>query len=169
MAHPLEEIMRAADGFLLIGESGKDRFPGYSYNAFTQAKKRFYCLDLDGMTESRGPTKGGKVYASVAELPDDHDDLAIIWVTPSSSARAVEVAKEAGCTRVWFSFGTASRQAFVRDGELDVEVVEAGRCPIYYFSGAPAACKGHTAMVRISGTRRGKQRTTVEDRGREMW
>ena len=109
MAHPLEDVMSAADGFLLIGESAKDRFPGFSYNAYTHAKKRFYCLDLDGLTESRGPTSGGKVYASVEELPDDRDDLAIIWVTPSSSSRAVEVAHEAGCKRIWFSFGTASR------------------------------------------------------------
>lgn len=169
MAHPLEDVMSAADGFLLIGESAKDRFPGFSYNAYTHAKKRFYCLDLDGLTESRGPTSGGKVYASVEELPDDRDDLAIIWVTPSSSSRAVEVAHEAGCKRIWFSFGTASRGAFARAAELGLEVVEAGRCPIYYLAGAPAICAGHTLAVRASGTRRGRPRTTVEDRGREIW
>lgn len=169
MAHPLHDLMRAADGLLLIGESGKDRFPGFSYNAYTVAKKRFYCLDLDGLPESRGPTKGGKVYSSVADLPEDRGDLAVIWVSPDSSPRAVEVAHEAGCTRIWFSFKTASRAAFEKASELGLEVVEAGRCPIYYIDGAPLACKGHTAMVRITGTRRGKPRTTAADRGRELW
>ena len=79
------------------------------------------------------------------------------------------MAHQAGCTRVWFSFGTASSDAFVRAAELGMEVVEAGRCPVYYLDDAPAACKGHTLMVRLSGTRRGKPRATLEDRGREMW
>ena len=63
MTHPLEHVMQRADGFLLIGESSRGRFPAFSYHAYTTVGKRFYCLDLDGLAESRGPTKGGKVYA----------------------------------------------------------------------------------------------------------
>lgn len=63
MTHPLEHVMRSADGFLLIGESSQGRFPAFSYHAYTSVRKRFYCLDLAGLTESRGPTKGGNVYA----------------------------------------------------------------------------------------------------------
>ena len=58
--HPLEKTIRDAEGLVLIGDSSEDRFPGYSYNAYTQIGKRFYCLDLGGLTESRGPTTGGK-------------------------------------------------------------------------------------------------------------
>ena len=97
--HPLEKTIRDAEGLVLIGDSSEDRFPGFSYNAYTKIGKRFYCLDLGGLTESRGPTKGGKVYTSVDELPEDRDDLAVIWVKPRSAARAVEVAHSAGCTR----------------------------------------------------------------------
>ena len=67
--------MKRADGFLLIGESSKDKFPAYSYYAYTHAGKRFFCLDLDGLTQSRGKVEGGKVYSSVQDLPSDRDDL----------------------------------------------------------------------------------------------
>ena len=69
MPHHLAEVINAAEGFLLIGDSSQDRFPGYSYHAYTIAGRRFYCLDLGGLTESRGPTKGGKVYTKIEELP----------------------------------------------------------------------------------------------------
>ena len=45
MSHPLEKVIREADGFLLIGESSKDRFPGFSYAACTRAGKRLYRVD----------------------------------------------------------------------------------------------------------------------------
>ena len=70
MGHPLEEVMAQADGFVIIGDSAHDRFPAFSYHAYTRAGRRFYCLDLGGLTESRGPTKGGKVYTDVAQLPE---------------------------------------------------------------------------------------------------
>jgi hypothetical protein len=92
MTHPLEHVMRSADGFLLIGESSQGRFPAFSSHAYTSVRKRFYCLDLDGLSESRGPTKGGNVYASVDELPADRDDLAAIWVHPHTIACVVELA-----------------------------------------------------------------------------
>lgn len=151
MSHPLEDVMRNADGFLLIGESAANRFPGYSYHQYTQAGRRFYCLDLDGLPASRGPTKGGKVYGSVAELPADRGDLAIIWVLPKTASRAVEVAHEAGCKRVWFSFKTGHRDAVARANELGMQVVEIGRCPIYYAADKGAACKVHTGMAKLTG------------------
>jgi hypothetical protein len=169
MAHPLETVIRDADGFVLIGDSSEDRFPGFSYHAYTRLGKRFYCLDLGGLPVSRGPTKGGKVYHSVAELPADHDDLAIIWVKPRSARRAVEVAHEAGCRRVWFSFQTGHREAVARARELGMEVVEIGRCPVYYLEDKPPACKAHTLVVRLSGTYGRPPQTDPEKKRRELW
>lgn len=169
MGHPLEDVINNADGFLLIGESGGDRFPAFSYHAYTEAGKRFYCLDLDGLTESRGKTKGGAVYASVDDLPGDRDDLAIIWVRPHTATRAVEVAHEAGCKRVWFSFKSGHRDAVARARELDMDVVEIGRCPIYYLDDKPNVCKAHTALVKLSGTYGRPPQTDSSARRRELW
>ncbi|MFT4979585.1 MAG: hypothetical protein ACI8S6_005497 [Myxococcota bacterium] len=152
--HALEKIMAEADGFLLIGHSGEGRFPGLSYHAYTTAGRRFYCLDMGGLTESRGSSAGGPVYTRVEDLPPDHDDLAIIWVKPHTATAAVELAAAAGCERVWFSFKTGHRDAITRAAELGLEVVEVGRCPVYYLEGAPMACRLHTNMTRLSGTRR---------------
>lgn len=169
MAHPLETIVAQADGFLLIGDSSEDRFPGFSYNAYTKTGKRFYCIDLGGLTESRGPTQGGKVYGSVAELPEDRDDLAIVWLHPKTAHRGVEVAHEAGCKRIWFSFQTGHRDAVAKARELGMEVVEIGRCPIYYLDGAPAACKLHTMITRVSGTRKRPPQLDVDAPRKEMF
>jgi predicted CoA-binding protein len=150
--HPLEALINEPEPLVLIGDSREDRFPGYSYNAYTQAGKRFYCVDLGGLAESRGPTKGGKVYASAADLPADRGDLAVIWVKPGSARRAVEVAHQAGCKRVWFSFQTGHRDAVSRARELGLTVVEIGRCPVYYLSSKPAVCQVHAFLVRARGT-----------------
>jgi hypothetical protein len=168
MAHPLEEVIRQADGFLLIGDSSKDRFPAFSYNAYTKRGKRFYCLDMGGLAESRGPTKGGKVYHSVEELPEERDDLAIIWVHPHDAARAVELAHEAGSKRVWFSFQTGHSDAVARARELEMEVIEIGRCPVYYLDKRPAACAMHTALVKITGTYRRPPQTDPSAKRREL-
>jgi len=167
--HPLEETIREAEGFVLIGDSSEDRFPGYSYNAYTRIGKRFYCLDLGGLTESRGPAKGGKVYTSVDELPEDRDDLAVIWVKPRSAARAVEVAHSAGCRRVWFSFGTGHRDAVARARELGMEVVEIGRCPVYYLEEKPAACAAHTLLLKVTGSYRRPPQIDSDAKRREHW
>lgn len=151
MTHPLEEIVREAEGFLVIGDSSHDRFPAFSYHAYTSAGKRFYCIDLGGLTESRGATSGGKVYTAVDELPDDVGDLAMIWVHPHTAARAVEYAAAAGCKRVWFSFNTGHRDAVARAREMGLEVVEIGRCPLLYLDGAPAPCRGHRLLTKVSG------------------
>lgn len=162
MTHPLESLVAAEEGFVLIGHSGEDRFPGFSYNAYTRANKRFYCLDMGGLTESRGPTKGGPVYTSVADLPAERSDLAIVWVKPRTCRAAVDLAHDAGCRRIWFSFHTGHPDAVAHAVELGMEVVEVGRCPIYYLEGAPAACRMHTLITRISGTRKRPPQTTAD-------
>jgi hypothetical protein len=169
MQHPLEDIIRKAEGFLLIGESSKGRFPAFSYDVYTRIGKRFYCFDLDGLTESRGPTKGGKVYTSVSELPADRDDLAIIWVHPHTAARAVEIAHEAGCKRVWFSFQSGHRDGVARARELGMEVVEIGRCPVYYLEDKPPICRAHTGLVKLSGAYAKPPQTTADGKRRELW
>lgn len=168
MTHPLARVIADADGFVLIGDSSQDRFPAFSYHAYTTAKKRFYCLDMGGLAESRGPTKGGKVYRSVQELPDDRDDLAIVWVKPSRATEAVELAHEAGCTRVWFSFHTGHPDAIERAKALGMEVIEVGRCPIYYLEGAPLACKLHAGIVKLSGTAKRPPQLTLDKDQRIM-
>jgi len=149
--HPLELAINSSEPLLLIGHSGEDRFPGFSYNAYTEAGKKFYCLDIGGLPASRGPTEGGKVYHRVAELPDDCGDLAVIWVRPHTATAAVDLAHEAGCTRVWFSFGSGHREAVARARELGMDVVEIGRCPVLYFHDKPLACKGHALLAKASG------------------
>ena len=168
MPHPLEEIINSADGFLLIGDSSQGRFPAFSYHAYTQDNKRFYCLDMGGLTASRGKTKGGKVYTSVAELPDERDDLAIIWVKPNRVKSAVELAHEAGCKRVWFSFQTASAAAVSRAEELGLEIVEVGRCPIYYLEGAPRPCRVHSFLVKQTGIYKRPQQRIFNKNQRTM-
>jgi predicted CoA-binding protein len=167
--HPLEQTIRDAEGLVRVGDSSEDRFPGYSYNVYTTIGKRFYCLDLGGLKESRGPTTGGKVYTSVDELPDDHGDLAVIWVKPRSAERAVEVARQAGCTRVWFSFLTGHRNAVAKARELGMEVVEIGRCPVYYLAEKTKACAAHTLMVKATGTYRRPPQTDSDAKRRELW
>jgi hypothetical protein len=169
MSHPLHDVINDADGFVIIGDSSNGRFPGVSYAAYTHVGKRFYCLDLGGLTEARGPAAGGKVYTSVAELPAEHSDLAILWVTPSRSLEAVNLAHEAGCTRIWFSFKTGHVDAVARAKELGMEVIEVGRCPVYYLEGVPTLCKVHSAMTKMSGTYARPPQTEPDRSLREMW
>lgn len=151
MAHPLEEVMKT-DRFVLIGDASEDRFPAMSFHCYTAVGKPFYCLDLSGLTESRGYTKGARVYTSVTELPDDRSDLAIVWLRPKSAVRGVEAAHEAGCRRIWFSFRSGHPDAVTRAKALGMEIVEIGRCPVYYLERQVPICKGHTLMVKLSGT-----------------
>ncbi len=51
--HPLERVINGREPLLLIGHSGENRFPGFSYNAYTLAGKKFYCLDMGGLPASR--------------------------------------------------------------------------------------------------------------------
>jgi len=168
--HTLANVINRAEGFVLIGNSSEDRFPAMSYHAYSTVRKKFYCLDMGGLPSSRGGTKGGKVYHSVAELPADHDDLAVIWVHPRTAVRAVELAHEAGCRRIWFSFQTGHPDAVQKARELGMQIVENGRCPVYYLEGdKPTACKVHTLGVKATGTYgRPPQIDAVRGR-RELW
>ncbi|MGB5694098.1 MAG: CoA-binding protein [Polyangiales bacterium] len=167
--HPLEQVINRPEPLLLIGHSGEDRFPGFSYNAYTRHGKKFYCLDMGDLPASRGPTEGGKVYHSVAELPDDRGDLAVIWVRPKTAPLAVDVAREAGCKRVWFSFGTGHPKAVAHARELGMEVVEIGRCPVLYLDGKPAACKAHALLTKASGLYQRPPQTDPDAKRRELF
>lgn len=169
MSHPLEEVMRKADGFVLIGDSSEERFPAQSFHCYTQVGKRFYCLDLGGRDASRGFTKGRKVYTSVEDLPDDHDDLAIVWMKPRSATRGVDAAHQAGCKRIWFSFQTGHPDAVEHARQLGMEVIEIGRCPVYYLDDMVLACRAHTALVKLSGSYRRPPQTDPHQKRREMW
>lgn len=167
--HPLEAVINAPEPLVLIGNSAEKRFPAYSYDAYTRTGKKFYCLDLGGLPASRGKTSGGKVYHAVSELPDDRGELAVVWVHPKSAVRAVDVAHEAGCRRIWFSFGSGHRDAVTRAGELGMEVVEIGRCPVLYLDGKRPECKAHELMTKVSGLYAQPPRTTPASKRREMF
>jgi succinyl-CoA synthetase alpha subunit len=168
MAHPLEDVIRSASGFLVIGDSSQGRFPAQSFHCYTQTGVRFFALDLGGLTRSRGGSAGEKVYTSVAELPDERDDLAVIWVKPRSAQRAVDIAHQAGCKRVWFSFQTGHRDAVARARELGMEVVEIGRCPVHYLDRQVPVCRAHTTFVKLSGAYGKPPQTEPDARRREL-
>ena len=168
MSHPLEDVIRNAEPFLIIGDSKEGRFPGMSFHSYTKTGTRFYCLDLGGLTESRGFTKGAKVYTEIEELPDDRGDLAIIWVKPRSAANAVDVAHRAGCKRVWFNYQTGHPAAVAKARELGMEVVEVGRCPVYYMEKQVPICRAHTTLVKLSGAYNLPPQTDATVRRREM-
>lgn len=167
--HPLEAAINAPEPLVLIGNSAEGRFPAYSYDAYTRIGKKFYCLDIGGLPVSRGKTSGGKVYHAVSELPDDRGDLAVIWVHPTSAVRAVDLAHDAGCRRVWFSFGTGHRDAVLRARELGMEVVEIGRCPVLYLDGKRPECKAHELATKVTGLYRQPPRTDPGAKRREMF
>jgi predicted CoA-binding protein len=169
MAHPLEDIIRNAEPFVFIGDSREERFPAMSYANASKKKHRVYYLDLGGLTESRGPVKGGKVYADPKDIPADRTDLAVIWTKPRSAKNAVEIAHGLGAQRVWFSFQTGHAEAVARARELGMEVVEIGRCPVYYMEGQIGACAVHTAMVKLSGAYGKPPQTDASAKRRELY
>lgn len=166
--HPLELVINGPEPLVLIGNSTEDRFPAYSYDAYSRIGKKFYCLDIGGLAESRGHTKGGQVYRSVTELPEDRGDLAVVWVHPRTAIQAVELAHEAGCRRIWFSFGTGHRDAVIRAQELGMKVVEIGRCPVMYLDDKRPECKAHALLAKVSGLYRQPPRTEPGGKRREM-
>jgi predicted CoA-binding protein len=169
MAHPLEDIIRNAEPFVVIGDSGEGRFPATSYANAVRQNHRAYYLDLGGMTESRGKVKGGKVYASADEIPADRTDLAVIWVKPHTAKKAVDVAHGLGAKRVWFSFQTGHRDAVAHARELGMEVVEIGRCPVHYMEGQMGACASHTVLMRLTGAYGKPPQTDPNAKRRELY
>ena len=169
MSHPLETVIRNAEPFVFIGDSREERFPATSYANASKKGHRVYYLDLGGLTESRGMVKGGKVYDKAKDIPSDHTDLAVIWVKPHSAASAVDVAHGLGCKRVWFSFLTGHRDAVARARSLGMEVVEIGRCPVFYMEGQIGACKGHTLVAKALGGYNKPPQTDPDAKRREMY
>jgi predicted CoA-binding protein len=150
----LSEIINNAENFLLIGDSSSNRFPAMSFHCYTEANKSFHCIDLGGLKESRGFSGGLPVLNSIEELPEGWSGkLAIIWVLPVLAAECTRMAASVGCTQVWYSFQTASPEALKVAEEHGMEVIECGRCPVYFFEGAkPLPCRMHTAAVKLTGT-----------------
>jgi hypothetical protein len=70
---------------------------------------------------------------------------------------------------VWFSFGTGHRDAVARARELEMEVVEIGRCPIYYLADKPKACAAHTMLVKATGSYRRQPQLDSNAKRRELW
>ena len=169
MSHPLEKVIQSADGFVLIGDSSAGRFPATSFHSYSSTGKRFYCLDMGGLTASRGGTKGATVYTTVAELPEERSDLAVIWVKPDRASAAVDLAHEAGCTRVWFSFQTGHRDAVAHARELGMEVVEIGRCPVHYMDEMIGACKAHTMVLKLTGSYKRPPQLDPDAKRRELY
>ena len=167
--HPLESVINSPEPLVLIGNSAENRFPAYSYDAYTRMGKKFYCIDMGGLPASRGKSSGGKVYHAASELPEDRGDLAVVWVHPKSALAAVELAHAAGCRRLWFSFGSGHGDAVSRAGELGMQVVEIGRCPVLYLSEKRPECKGHELMTKVSGLYKQPPRTTPGAKRREMF
>lgn len=168
MSHPLEEVIRNAEPYVFIGDSAQGRFPAMSYANAARTDARIYYFDMGGLTESRGMVKGGTVYADVEDVPDDRTDLAVVWVKPRRAKDAVDVAHELGAKRVWFSFQTGHREAVERAKELGMEIVEVGRCPVYYMERQVPACRAHTLAVKLSGLYRQPPRTEASKDHREM-
>ena len=72
-------------------------------------------------------------------------------------------------TRIWFSFSTAHPEAVEHANSLGMEVVEVGRCPVYYLDDTPLTCRAHTALTRLSGTRARPPQKTLDKDQRIMW
>lgn len=168
MAHPLEDVMRGADGFVLVGDSSEERFPATSFHCYTRVGKRFYCLDLGGLERSRGRSAGLPVFGKPANLPP-HANLAVVWMKPRSARRGVEAAHEAGCKRVWFSFQTGHPDAVARARELGMEVVEIGRCPVHYLERQIPVCRAHTGLLKLTGSYRRPPQVDAAASRRELW
>jgi len=163
--------MRASSPLLLIGDSDSDRFPAMSYHCYMQGDRPFFCLDLGSLSVSRGFTKGGPVMSSLDELPDNWGgELAVVWVHPYRAAECVRLAASVGCTKVWFSFQTVSEEAVEVAAKLGLEVVEAGRCPVFYLENPSALpCKVHTLMARLMGARALPPQTRAGPGRRELY
>lgn len=148
--HPLRAVMAETTPFLLIGDSDSDRFPRASYACYTKIGKDFRFLDM-GRRDLSAYTQGRAVSHSPEEVQGFGGDLAVVWVHPFSVVKAVEWAHRAGCRRIWFSFGTISVAGLSRAGELGLEVLEAGRCPVYFLTERTGPCRVHGWVVDLLG------------------
>lgn len=135
---------------LLIGDSDSDRFPRTSFVCYQKVGKPFHYLDM-GRRDLSDYSKDHPILYSVEELGEWGGDLAIIWVHPITAVKALELAHQAGCKRVWFSFGAGNQVAVDLAGELGVEVLEVGRCPVFFLKERAGPCKVHAWLAQASG------------------
>ena len=170
MQHPLAAIVQTEAPLLLVGDSASERFPAMSFDCYQRQGREVYCVDLGGRTTSRGAAAGLPVYPTFDALPADWGgELAILWVPPFRAAECTRAIAAVGCTKVWYSFHTVSPEAITTAADLQVEVVEAGRCPVFYLDGPkPMACRLHTAAARLFGMRSLPPQTTASPARREL-
>lgn len=170
MQHPLAAVINTEAPILLVGDSSSARFPAMSFNCYKRQAKPVYCVDLGGRTTSRGGSAGHAVYPSFNDLPPDWGgELAILWVPPFRAAECTRAIAAVGCTKVWYSFQTVTPEAISTAAEMAVEVVEAGRCPVFFLEGPkPLPCRLHIAAVRFSGALALPPQTTASSRRREL-
>ena len=77
--------------------------------------------------------------------------------------------RNAFANQVFFHrFGAGHRDGVARAYDLGMEVVEVGRCPVYYLADQTPACRAHTAMVKLSGLYRKPPQISVDPRRRQM-
>jgi hypothetical protein len=50
-----------------------------------------------------------------------------------------------------------------------MEVMEIGRCPVYYLENKPMACAAHTLLVKATGAYRLPPQTDSDAKRREHW
>lgn len=167
-AHPLAEIMAETAPILLIGDSDSDRFPRASHANYRKAGKAFEFYDL-GKRDLTQHVDGKPVRRSLSELPEQWGgDLAILWLHPASVPAGLEVAAGAGCKRVWFSFDTGSPGGIALAERLGMQVVEVGRCPVFYMSSRHGPCAIHGGVVQLTGLLDGAPRVAFQKGQREL-
>jgi hypothetical protein len=139
---PLHAVMAETAPVLLIGDSSSERFPKTSFACYQKVGKAVHYLDM-GRRDLSAHSNGQPILYSPQELGDWGGDLALIWVHPISTVRAVELAEEAGCKRLWFSFGSANDAALQLAESKGMKVLEVGRCPVLFLENRAGPCKVH--------------------------
>jgi predicted CoA-binding protein len=170
MQNSLAAVINTEQPILLVGDSASARFPAMSFDCYMRQGKAVSCVDLGGRTTSRGASAGHAIYPSFDDLPPDWGgELAILWVPPYRAAECTRAVAAVGCTKVWYSFHTVTPEAISTAAELGVEVVEAGRCPVFFLKGPkPLPCRLHTAAARLFGMRSLPPQTDASATRREL-
>lgn len=147
----LRAVMAETKPLLLIGDSDSDRFPRTSFACYQKIGKAFHYLDM-GHRDLSKYAKEHPILYRTEELGEDWGgDLAVIWVHAFSAVKALELAHQAGCSRVWFSFGAGNPDAVALAGELGIEVLEVGRCPVFFLNEQAGPCMVHAWVARTFG------------------
>lgn len=146
----LHAVMAETTPVLLIGDSDSDRFPKTSFACYQNIGKAFHYLDM-GRRDLSAHAKGQPILYGAEELGDWGGDLALVWVHPLTAVKAVELCHEAGCKRVWFSFDSANASALERAADLGIQVLEVGRCPVFFLENRTGPCRIHGWVADVVG------------------